>query len=167
MEQAEKIGKGYQSERIFQLAAGPGSFHEERSEKEENLSCSLFFSSNRRGGKGGFDIWYSVANEKGEFGKAINCGTKINTSGDEITPLYSEDTKTLYFSSDYHPNAGGFDVFKSKGNQNKFNKVQNIGFPVNSSFEKFALGALPHFHNARLLQNQNGWKQKAGYRDPV
>ncbi len=40
---------------------------------------TLFFSSNRPGGKGGFDIWMAPIDENGFVGDAVNVGEPINT----------------------------------------------------------------------------------------
>ena len=96
----------------------------------------LFFASNRKGSKGGLDIWYSRINENGSFENPINCGSGINTIGDEVTPFYDTRDSLLYFSSEWHKSLGGFDVYSAKGNlkTDKWANAANIGKPVNSSY---------------------------------
>ncbi|MCL2130973.1 MAG: hypothetical protein FWH36_00740 [Lentimicrobiaceae bacterium] len=91
----------------------------------------MYFVSNREGGMGGNDIWYSIIHDN-EFSEAVNLGSKINTPGDEVTPFYDETSKRLYFSSDWHKGLGGFDVFYSEGSLGSWNQVENMGFPFNS-----------------------------------
>lgn len=93
----------------------------------------LYFSSNRKGGQGGQDIWYSIFKD-GEFSTPSNIGFPVNTIGDELTPFYDSENKILYFSSDNHENFGGLDIFKSHGNLNTFSKPENLGLPANSEF---------------------------------
>lgn len=96
----------------------------------------LYFVSDREGGLGGFDIWFSYYNSnKGEWKEAKNCGKDINTISDEITPFYDIIAKTLYFSSDGMPGYGGFDIFKSFGEGKNFSKPENIGKPANSNYD--------------------------------
>ena len=63
---------------------------------------TLYFSSNRDGGLGGFDLYKSVLNEQGEWGEAINLGSNINTPFDEDSPALTNDGHTLFFSSNGH-----------------------------------------------------------------
>jgi outer membrane protein OmpA-like peptidoglycan-associated protein len=91
----------------------------------------LYFASNRPGGKGGLDIYYSTINKDGTLTLPVNIGPVINTIRDEITPYYDKEGN-LYFSSNYHYGFGGYDVFKSKGGLNKWEKPSNIGKPFNS-----------------------------------
>lgn len=91
----------------------------------------LYFVSDRAGGYGGMDIWYSIY-DNGKYQDPSNLGSTINTKGNEITPFYDSQTGTLYFSSDWHPGLGGYDVFKSKGSLNQWEKTKNIGYPLNS-----------------------------------
>jgi outer membrane protein OmpA-like peptidoglycan-associated protein len=95
----------------------------------------LFFSSNRPGGKGGFDIWVSHIDENGFPEEAKNLGEPINTAGDEITPFYHGISNTLYFSSSGLPGLGGFDVFKSSLNvdDSVYAFPANLNKPINSS----------------------------------
>jgi outer membrane protein OmpA-like peptidoglycan-associated protein len=92
----------------------------------------LFFSSNRPGGKGGLDIYMSTLDEKGEWGKPVNISEEINTSGDEDSPYIHPDGVTLYFSSDGHPGMGSADIFKSTFKDGKWQKPENMGYPLNS-----------------------------------
>ncbi len=94
----------------------------------------LVFSSDRPGGQGKFDLWYSELNEEGKPTDAINLGQQINTSEDEQAPFYHESSNTLVFSSKGKVGLGGFDFFASKGNlTGGWEQAENMGYPVNSS----------------------------------
>ncbi|MBU0763293.1 MAG: tetratricopeptide repeat protein, partial [Bacteroidetes bacterium] len=97
----------------------------------------LYFISDRPGGKGGYDIWYSVYNKRKEtFERPRNAGIKINTEGNELAPYYDPSTRNMYFSSDGWPGLGGKDIFESTGELTKWLKPVNAGFPVNSSYDE-------------------------------
>jgi OmpA-OmpF porin, OOP family len=93
----------------------------------------LFFASDRKGGQGNFDIWYSSLNSDGTTGTPVNAGPAINTAGNEQAPFYHEATSTLVFSSERLPGMGGYDLFSSKGKETTWSAVENMGNPVNSS----------------------------------
>ncbi len=96
----------------------------------------LYFVSNRPGGKGGKDIWYSeFQKNKGEWTTPRNAGNAINTPGDELSPFFDMKTRTLYFSSNGLPGLGELDIFKATGELGKWIAVENIGAPVNSPFD--------------------------------
>ncbi len=92
----------------------------------------LYFVSDRPGGVGGFDIWYSLIDNDGKPSDCINLGAPVNTAGNEITPFYDNDKQQLYFSSDWHLGYGGYDVFCSKGNRDSWNDPYNLGSSLNS-----------------------------------
>lgn len=93
----------------------------------------LYFISDRPGGNGKNDIWYSVIKD-GKYNDPTNLGSIVNTPGDEISPFYYNDTKTLYYSSDWQDGLGGFDIFKSKGSLSEWSTPENLGYPVNTSY---------------------------------
>ncbi|MBK7108694.1 MAG: OmpA family protein [Chitinophagales bacterium] len=98
----------------------------------------LYFSSNREGAVGGMDIWYSeIRNNGADYTVPQNCGRKINTAGDEITPFYSVKEDKFYFSSNGQINVGGQDIYKADGGLKSFKNVANLGFPINSSVDDF------------------------------
>jgi hypothetical protein len=94
----------------------------------------LFFSSNRDGGEGRMDIWYSKIKGANDYALPVNAGKKINTIEDEITPYYHLASNELYFSSTWHKGLGGFDIFKVTYTNNQPGDVQNLGIPVNTSY---------------------------------
>ena len=95
----------------------------------------LFFSSNKPGGQGGFDLYVCNIDEKGLTGEAKNLGPIINTAKDEVTPFYHSISNTLFFSSNGHVGIGGLDVYKSALNTDDslYSMPKNLGTPINSS----------------------------------
>ncbi len=93
----------------------------------------LYFTSNRKGGYGGFDIYVSEKNDKGVWSDPVNMGPTINSPYDEETPFILEDNQTLYFASEGHYNMGGFDIFTTKKNEKgEWTEPINMGSPINS-----------------------------------
>jgi len=93
----------------------------------------LYFTSNRKGGYGGYDIYKSVKDENGVWREPVNLGGKINTPFDEATPFITEDRNKLYFSSKGHSNMGGYDIFYSENKNNNWSQPVNMGFPINTT----------------------------------
>ena len=62
-------------------------------------SYTLYFSSDTRVGMGGFDIFYSRMDASGNFTKAVNLGSPINTDMDEHGFIVSTDGRYGYFAS--------------------------------------------------------------------
>jgi OOP family OmpA-OmpF porin len=96
----------------------------------------LFFSSNKPGTVGGLDLWKIKIDKNGNtIGESINLGKPVNTEFDEKAPFYHETLKVLFFSSNGHNNLGGFDIFKSKYDNDleMYRSPNNLGAPINSS----------------------------------
>lgn len=91
----------------------------------------LFFSSNRDGGQGGMDIWFSFITNGNQYSDPINA-KKINTLDNELSPFWDEISKTLYFSSSWHLGFGGYDIFSSQFKNDTFEEPVNAGVPINS-----------------------------------
>lgn len=93
----------------------------------------LFFVTNQPGGQGKLDIWYSILDANGNSIITRPLGEEINSPEDDITPFYDYKNKVLYFSSTWHPGIGGYDIFKAKGEPEKFEKPENLGKPFNTN----------------------------------
>src|SRR5437660_9039464 len=61
----------------------------------------IIFSSNRPGGSGGIDLWFSTRHATSDvWSTPATLGSVINTSIDDRAPYLSADGQTLFFSSD-------------------------------------------------------------------
>ena len=94
----------------------------------------LYFTSNRKGGFGGLDIYVSEKQPNGSWGIPVNLGPTINSRYNEETPFITENGKILYFSSYGHFNMGGYDVFYSTSDeQGNWGVPINLGYPINTT----------------------------------
>lgn len=91
----------------------------------------LYFVSDRPGGLGKTDIWYSVRQADGNWAAPANCGAMINTPAEETFPTVNEPGM-LYFSSKGHVGMGGFDIFRATGSRAEWTKPVNLRNPFNS-----------------------------------
>ena len=94
----------------------------------------LYFVSNREGGKGGFDLWYSMIDQSGNFSEAMNLSS-LNTIQDDITPFYHNESRNLYYSTKGHLGLGGFDIYSVRETSSGWGEIKHLGTPVNSSLD--------------------------------
>ncbi len=97
---------------------------------------TLFFASNKPGGKGGLDLFMTRKLPNGEWAESQPINS-LNTPDNEDFPYISEDGKTLYFASNGYPGLGGYDVYKSEWDPatNKWKPPTNLGYPLNTSYD--------------------------------
>ena len=108
----------------------------------------LYFVSDRSGGLGGKDIWYSNKLPNGEWEKAIKLGSPINTEGDEYAPYLHPDGKTMYFSSNGHKSMGGYDIFYSQYAESEWSFPTNLGYPINTTDDDHSYISTPDGNRA-------------------
>jgi peptidoglycan-associated lipoprotein len=119
---------------------------------------TIVFSSDRKGGQGGKDLWIATRKTASEeFTKPMNLGDQVNTRGDEVFPFLRNDT-TLYFSSNGHPGLGGLDIFKSVKRENIWTTPINLEVPVNSNGDDFAMIFQPGEDQGFFTSNRKGGK---------
>lgn len=117
---------------------------------------TLIFSSDRKGGQGGKDLWIATRKSTAdEFKKPLNLGALVNTPGDEVFPYLKNDT-TLFFASNGHPGLGGLDIFKSIRRGDEWTSPVNLEVPVNSSADDFAMIFQPGEEQGFLSSNRKG-----------
>lgn len=98
----------------------------------------LYFVSDRPGGSGKTDIWYSEKQPDGSWGKPVNCGNRLNTVAAETFPTFNEEG-VMYFSSKGHPGMGGYDIYRVKGSKTEWETPLNLKGPFNSGADDMGL----------------------------
>ena len=99
---------------------------------------TLFFASDRAGGFGGIDIYYSAKDNLGNWGAAKNIGPVVNTRKNEVSPFMHHKYNVLYFSSDGQiVNYGDFDIYKAYWSEGAWTEPKNIGPLVNGEGREF------------------------------
>ncbi len=99
---------------------------------------TMYFVSDMPGGYGGTDIYMTTSTDGKTWSKPVNLGETINTEGNEMFPFIHK-SGVLFFASNGLIGLGGLDIFVSHQRNGKFEKPQNIGVPINSSYDDFAL----------------------------
>jgi outer membrane protein OmpA-like peptidoglycan-associated protein len=96
---------------------------------------TMYFSSNKPGGFGDLDIWYSEKNAEGKWSEPVNCGDIINTPYNEDTPFFDPATGALLFSSVGHISMGGYDVFRSIKTNGSWSNPIGMPYAFNNTLE--------------------------------
>lgn len=99
---------------------------------------TIYFISDMPGGAGGTDIYMTKKLGPDRWSEPVSMGDKINSPGNEMFPWVSANG-VLYFASDGHPGLGGLDVFRVTSLGGELEKVENLGYPVNTGQDDFAL----------------------------
>lgn len=117
----------------------------------------LFFTSDMPGGQGGKDLWY-CKKEGEKWGKPVNMGFDINTSGDEMFPYMRKDGN-LFFSSNGLAGIGGLDIYSAKEKEGKWIVSRNESMHLNSSADDFSICFL-NDSTGYFSSNREGGKGK-------
>jgi outer membrane protein OmpA-like peptidoglycan-associated protein len=123
----------------------------------------LYFTSDRKGGYGGLDLYRSTKDANGNWGVPENLGAAVNTKKNEKSPFIHPDSESLYFASDGHPGMGGYDLFKIQIAQGsaQWGKPMNLGYPINTGSDEIGMmvtldGQKAYFASNKINQS-NGW----------
>ncbi|WP_158618136.1 tetratricopeptide repeat protein [Chitinophaga lutea] len=119
-----------------------------------NAGDVLYFMSDRPGGLGQTDIWYSEKQADGNWGEPKNCGRFVNTIAAEGFPSMHEGV--LYFSSKGHPGLGGYDVYRATGARENWSAPQNLKAPFSSPGDDVSFVLKPDGSGGYLSSDKAG-----------
>lgn len=90
---------------------------------------TLVFDSDRPGGEGGMDLWFSTRESlESPWSDARNFGPNVNSGGWDVTPFLSDDRLTLVFASNRAGGSGGDDLWIAK----RASVDEDFGVPVHA-----------------------------------
>lgn len=128
---AEKMGDGTYGN-VQNLGPQVNSISWDSHPSLSHSGDTLFFASDRIGGFGLSDIYFTYKQGDGSWAPAQNMGPDINTRQSEISPFYHPSFEILYFSSNGHlVNFGNFDIYKSYKMYNSWTEPRNVGPLIN------------------------------------
>lgn len=116
------------------------SRHWETAASERFDGKERIFVSNRPGGFGGRDLYRTVMLPDGTWSEPLNLGSRINSDGEEESPVLSADGQTLVFASNGLPGMGGFDLYRCKRLDNgSWSDPEHMGHPLNTPGDEAVL----------------------------
>jgi hypothetical protein len=115
---------------------------------------TLYFSSDKEGGYGGYDVYISHFNGN-SFDNPINMGNPLNSAGNDINPTITEDW--LYISSNGHVSKGGYDLYKYK-NLGDYNILFLSCIELNTQQNELSL--IPQSRNNYLITRETNKNNK-------
>jgi len=119
---------------------------------------TVVFSSDMPGGLGGTDLYISLY-RRGKWSVPMNLGKEINSAGNEVFPVWVNDS-ILIFSSDGLMGFGGLDLYETTFKDGKWSVAYNLPAPVNSSYDDFAPAFLKGSRNFLISSNRPGGSGK-------
>ena len=120
----------------------------------------LYFVSDRPGGAGRRDVWYSQQDAEGVWQTPRNLKT-VNTAFDEASPFIHANGQSLFFASEGHIGMGGYDLFVADSTQSGWLAPQNLGYPINTSDDQAALFVAANGVRAYYSHEEAGDRQRS------
>ena len=97
---------------------------------------TLYFASDKKGGRGGFDLYYCKYKRNYGWGAPQPVHGNVNTGGNEVFPHINKGR--LFFASDGHLGLGGLDLYTALESE-YFKNIKNLGTPINTNKDDFAI----------------------------
>ncbi|MFN5044714.1 MAG: hypothetical protein ACK5EI_02090, partial [Bacteroidota bacterium] len=98
----------------------------------------LVFSSDKSGGKGGYDLYMVKKSADGSWSTPVAL-EKLNTSGNEVFASFAPNGD-LFFSTDGLPGLGGLDIYKVAFNNGALAAPpEHLSYPLNSKADEFGM----------------------------
>jgi len=125
---------------------------------------TIYFASDRRGGRGQLDLYYAKKDASGQWMASENLGSTINTEYDENFPSLSADGKKMYFASKGHPGIGEYDLYETSyiDSLKSWTTPRNLGFPINTPQDNTTISFTGDGKTAYVAANR---KEGFGKRD--
>jgi outer membrane protein OmpA-like peptidoglycan-associated protein len=116
----------------------------------------LFFASDRKGGRGGSDVYMCTRTAEGKWSDPVDLS--FNSGGNEMSPFISKDNQTLYFAANHLPGGlGGYDIYVTRRvGQNEWTPPKNLGATVNSKSDEMFFYVPPNEDAVYFCSDRDG-----------
>ena len=142
---------------VVNLGAGINSVAWDSQPALSHTEDTLYFASNRNGGFGLSDLYYSVKQKDGIWTRAFNLGPVVNTRDNEVSPFIHPHFNILYFSSNGQLlSFGDFDIYKTYRKRGQWIEPLNVGPLVNGKGSEYYFsidGQSKNLYYARSEEN--------------
>ncbi len=128
----KKVGDTWEEPMLLPICTDQYDYTHPFYDPEQKL---LVFSSNRPGGQGKMDIWYSNQLDSG-WTDPVNPGLMVNSISNEIFPsVFKGD---IFYASDVAGGQGGYDIMKAL-RSNQWKSSITLGSPINSPSDDISI----------------------------
>jgi len=132
---------------------------------------TLYFASNRAGGRGGFDLYRVAVQPDGGFGPVVALPPSINTRADERRPALRPDGQVLLFARNGKGGQGGFDLYRADAQGDGFADAAALPAPLNTAADELGGEWLGNGGALALTRASGGqsqvWQVGCDYRLPA
>ncbi|MBB6461653.1 PD40 domain-containing protein [Flammeovirga kamogawensis] len=128
-----------------------------------NNGSTIYFSSNRPNGFGGFDIYKAIRVGKDDWSKPINLGPTINSENDEVFPFVHNDNKTLYYATNGVLSIGGFDIVSSIKEGATWSTPFNLGKEINTPYNEYQFSQIPSKRYSYFASDRQNKQSVGGF----
>jgi hypothetical protein len=117
----------------------------------------IYFCSYGNKGSTGLDIYTSKINPDGSLSESQRLPDSVNSSADDMNPVYHKETESIIFASDRDSSLGGFDLFSAKiiSPNGKYGSPERLPRAWNTSSNEYFL--FPESHTLADGNLSGGW----------
>jgi len=152
--ESEFDGKNWSAAKPISEINSP--FRESHAAYSPDGNMLYFVSENIELGAKNRDIFYVVKGADGKWGKPVRLSDDINTPYNEDGVFIESSGKVMYFASQGHNSMGGYDIFKSEWDGEKWGSPVNLGYPANTPADEVFFTVQANGRKAYFDSNRRG-----------
>lgn len=125
---------------------------------------TLYFASDRPGGRGGMDLWSIQRNGSLWQFPPTNLGPQVNSAGDDVFPSM-KGNDTLFFASDAQVTLGGLDILYSvRDETGNWGAPTHLDYPLNSQSDDFGISFNEDGESGFISSDRYGYDRLMSFR---
>ncbi|MGB1384890.1 MAG: hypothetical protein ACPHBR_08495 [Flavobacteriales bacterium] len=114
----------------------------------------IYHSYGPKVGQSGLDLWLGRLDDEGEFSERERLPDWVNSSDDEVNPVWDNLGQTLYFASNRPGTVGGMDLYAVKFANGQWEQPKSMGPLYNSVHDDWAFYPGGDMHSSWLVTSR-------------